>query len=448
MKVFVSYSGQNATSPYFARFCALLDEALVDCTGDKSGVHVLWDAQLRQGDQWPARLAGQLNEADALLLLYSPLYFTSVPCGRELGFFLDRLDPERPLVELPVVPVWWTSRREKSAEGFSLAPRSGDARLDELQNRSKRAARYGAYSFDDIERMGLDQFLINEAHVDFKPALTAYFHMLAERLCDLAPTSGKLRTNPGAFDAAPDAWARARSDAVVVAAPAAGPAPAAPTGARVHFVVLAARPEEIEKALGAGGPQIDAYREEGGKDWRPFWPADGYVGYWLQRIVQRNFDGCEANVIVASEPALALEMAQKIDRLSQPLFFIVDAWTSHIEPHSRLVKELSMRNLPNCAVIVPFIGSAEHPDVVDRVHDLLQQREELEDVLCKTYVAASESELETHIATLHERMRQKFRSRAARDNRRKLSPFAGGARPDLGAVGEVPGAVSASASAP
>ena len=85
MKVFVSYSGQTDASPYFKRFCELLEAAIVRAVGEKHVKHVLWDEDLSQGDEWPQKLQAKLNEADVFLRLSSPLYSASVPCGRELS---------------------------------------------------------------------------------------------------------------------------------------------------------------------------------------------------------------------------------------------------------------------------------------------------------------------------------------------------------------------------
>ncbi|TDM06557.1 MAG: hypothetical protein C4K60_18715 [Ideonella sp. MAG2] len=349
MKVFVSYSGQTDASPYFKRFCELLEAAIVRAGGAKHVKHVLWDEDLGQGDEWPQKLQAKLNEADVFLPLYSPLYFASVPCGRELGFFMQRVVPAPGFDAIPVLPVWWSDLRSKNVEGFSSPPDSGVSLIDSLQHRSKDTTRHGDYSFNDIERMGLDQFLINEAHVDYKPAVTAYFKQLADRLHQLlSDYKGELRCNRDSLLSSVDVWAQARGAKTAApdrAVPAPAPLPPTVSGARVHFLVVAARPE--------------------------------------------------------------------------------------------LIRELSTRNLPNCAVVVPFVAASRHPDVVEQLRDLLQPREELDDPLCKTYVAVNETELEAQIATLHERMRQKFRSRAQRAGaRRSASPFGGAAKPNLNAVAQ------------
>lgn len=438
MKVFVSYSGLTNTSAYFDRFCALLNDELANVLGDKHVRHVIWDEALGQGDQWPDKLAQQLNEADVLLLLYSPLYFASNVCGRELGFFLQRIDRSAAGASLPVLPVWWYALNDKDVDGFSKPPRSGDAAVDLLQHRTKDATEHGKYSFNTIERSGLSEFLTNEAHVDYQPALRAYIRQLAERICQLKPQPGVLRKNPSSLLPSPDVWAVARGGAAARQAPALGASLlplGEPLSARVHFVIVAARPEEIAGHLNSSDAPVEAYQLTGGRDWRPFWPATGYIGFWLQRIVQRNFDGCEANVIVETDPSKAMTLAMDIARQSQPLFFIVDAWTSRIGTHCQLVAELSKRNLPHCAVVVPFASANLHPNVLDELHELLADREGIEDVLCQTYVAVNDSELEDHIARLHEKMREKFRTRAAlATKRRNLSPFGGGAKPTLGAV--------------
>lgn len=423
MPVFVSYCSQNATAPFIKRFCELLNDAIVRSTGVRAQ-HVLADVQMREGAQWPVELTARLDEATVLVALYSPLYFASEECGRELGYFVSRLPVEAGAMEsVPIVPVWWNRSAGRDADGFPVAPPSQDSRIDALQHRSRDTTLWGGFSFQDISRRGLEYFITNESNVDFRPVVGAFFDDLAGRIDELhRQHAGRLGQGAGEYREAPRLWAEAR--------PSPSRAPGQSPGSRVHFVILAARPEEIGALPQVGGELMPAYMEEGGKDWRPFLPTDGYIGFWLQQIVLRNASGCEANIIVQPDAEEAARLAVEIGKGSQPLFFVIDAWSSRLEPYKRLIRVLSERNLPNCAVVVPFTKAEERPDVIDDLHQMLAQREGYDDALVKTYVATCPKELEEHIAWLYEKMRQKFRDRQARSAKRK-APFGGGPRPTL-----------------
>ena len=429
MKVFVSYSATTDSAPYVNRFCDRLNHALAERLGDKATRHVFADSSLALGDNWQVRLAEALNQADVFLALYSPLLFNSQPCGRELGYFIDRLPALA--IEAPIVPVWWEPSIRRDAGEFPVPPTTGKALIDDLQHRSKEAKKFGAYDTDVVARQGLSYLIRNEGHSDFKPLLDYYLNELPARLVALAlKHRGQLRPNTRPFGSALDIWGMERHPAAA-AAPA-GAANTAAEGSRVHFIVVAARPEEIDGARGASANLALAYRDAGGRDWRPFWPDNRYIGNYLQRIVLGNFPDAEPVVEAERDISRALDAAMKIDNCNQPLFFVLDAWNSRLDECSAFVKQLSSSLMPHTAVVVPFVGAQNHPDVLADMYELLQARDSVDDEVLKTHVATCEAELERVITDLHERIRAKFRKRAlAQAGRKSAPPFQGGTKPSL-----------------
>ena len=214
MKVFVSYSVESASANYVKLFCTRLDEALAR-RGDKHTQHVVYDDALRSGDLWQARLPELLRQSAVVVPLYSPLYFASVACGKELGHFLCRLPPipggGGVAASLPVVPVWWDPTPTAVSNAFPEPPTSGDPRIDTLQHRSRNSTKYGDLSFEDLARQGLRHHLANEQHPPFRPVLDEFFSDLAERVDDLRKLHGpSLLPDSFSWADSPDAWEQLR----------------------------------------------------------------------------------------------------------------------------------------------------------------------------------------------------------------------------------------------
>jgi hypothetical protein len=87
---------------------------------------------MRAGEEWGPRLAAELNSCRALVALYSPSYFNSRVCARELQVFLERRRKymrervgRRPAGIIPVL--WQVSEIPRSLPEFHYeAPRSED----------------------------------------------------------------------------------------------------------------------------------------------------------------------------------------------------------------------------------------------------------------------------------------------------------------------------------
>ena len=430
MKVFVSYSATTESAAYVHRFCERLNDALATRLGDKSR-HVFADSSLAIGDNWQVQLAQRLDEADVFVPLYAPLLFNSPPSGQELGYFLARLPPAA--LEAPIVPVWWAPTLVLDANGFPVPPNTGLALVDGLQHRSKEVVAFGSRDSHELARQGLGYLVPNEANIEFKPLLDHGINQLAERIAQQGQKHAGLLQPAGLkFALAPDVWGLARRAAAPT--PPWVPAPGS-GGSRVHFIVLAARPDEIGGAPWAIGDLAQAYLDAGGRDWRPFWPDNRYIGNYLQRIVLQNFPDAEPVVVAERDVDAALAAAEQVERRNQPLFFVLDAWTARLADCAHFVQQLSAKLLPYSAVIVPFVGAGQHPDVLENLFGLLQNRDAVDDEVLRTHVVSNEAELGQAITELHDLIRARYRKRAQGLRR----PFTGGAKPALSSVPGVPG---------
>lgn len=434
MNVFVSYSSETTDDPFVKLFCTRLDQALARTIGDKSQRHVWGDHVLREGDQWQQQLSSHINEAQVLVPLYSPLFFASQACGKELGLFASRLGvaaATEPAAAWPITPVWWHPRLEHPDHDAPSAPECGLPGIDGLQHRSRDGSLHGQHSYKDVARRGLHYYIRNATSPEFSPVVDAYFDDLALRIKALAQDwHGRLPAAALDFAQAPDLWAASRSASA--AAGGAGAAVGDASAPRVSFLVIAAKPPEIELLPEVGPALRQAYLAQGGGDWQPFYPEQGNIVGWLQRIVHRIDSDVVTTVQVDTVDSVAavLRQAQICSNGSWPLFLVVDAWTAQLQRYAEILENIARATVPFCVVVVPFTRRHERPDLVEAMHSLLASREVLDDELCQTYVAGTPKELERQVAELCEKLRLRFRK--LRDRRGSpRTPFANGLNPKL-----------------
>jgi len=435
----MSYSSRGDGS-FENQFAKLLDEQLRDVTGDKTTKHVYADKQLQEGNVWPAELIDQLNDAQVLVCLYSPLYFQSEPCRKEFGAFFARI-PEGlgGHGAIPILPVPWSP----FVLGDKTPPDSGNAIIDGLQRVSNDDTRYGDYGFADVRREGLSYFLPQLGHEKFRPVIDAYIRHVATRVVELSALATSLSEVKHTFVSAPDPWKRVAAEAdrcraerglEVIRSTSSEP--------YVYFIVVAATPDEVRAAaqppLLRESPGflglLEGYRERGGTDWKPFWPDRKHISRLLQEVIVRSIDDAAALALELPTSNEDLEeIIKKAEERSLPLFFVVDIRTPWVERYRAALRFVDNTNLPYSAVIMP--GSAFENELVLSANEIFERRESVEDPVSKTYTVKTLAELENTIATLTERIRAKYRSRrssarqGAGGSGPSVAPFASGPRP-------------------
>src|SRR4051812_5245141 len=73
--------------PHFETFIQRLDMRVDQLTGAKRFVD---RSQIVAGQEWPAEVAEAVRTSHTVVCLYSPSYFRSEYCGKEMQLFLER----------------------------------------------------------------------------------------------------------------------------------------------------------------------------------------------------------------------------------------------------------------------------------------------------------------------------------------------------------------------
>jgi hypothetical protein len=111
---FLSYAREDATigepsqpDPHFAAFLERLELRVKQLTGYSGFV----DRNILTGQEWPDKLAEALRTAHTMVCLYSPAYFQSEFCGKEMQVFLDRrqnyIRANGGMKPANIIPVLW-----------------------------------------------------------------------------------------------------------------------------------------------------------------------------------------------------------------------------------------------------------------------------------------------------------------------------------------------------
>lgn len=127
--VFTSYA-QLDRDDYLQRFIGEFRQELRALTGGPDlKVVTFFDRDgVKAGDRWSEEILHAVNDADVLLCLMSPTYFTREWCGRELTAFLQRYGGLAPAAAQQrfIFPVWWQ---------MPAAPRPLPSRLGQYHHR-------------------------------------------------------------------------------------------------------------------------------------------------------------------------------------------------------------------------------------------------------------------------------------------------------------------------
>jgi FxsC-like protein len=323
--VFMSYARVDR-GPHLDRF----HQDLVTLLSQKGG-HLSDDVVFRDssdidwGDRWPDELSHSLASARALVCLCSPLYFTRPWCGKEFGFFRDRVityAKEKKLAKVPplIFPVLWIPAK-KGAKPFPEMIR-------DLQS---------TQGFGDVyDQQGLQYILRLNKHADeYQDILTVMADRIIEAVAD-NPLPETLSTPPVA------------SLVDVFAADAFNAKPSANGPGHVQFILVAAPRIELEQL--PMRRQLAAYGESS-NDWRPFQPPrESRIGPLLQGLAAEA-DFTSDLVRAESDIAERVRRAQADNSL---VLLVVDPWTLRIQLYHEYLKKYDEQEFLNSAVLVPW----------------------------------------------------------------------------------------------
>lgn len=329
---FFSYTRSN-NSNYLRQFFNDLSEEVRELNGLPAGSPVGFFDQrdIELGSEWEEDILQALQDSKVLVSIYSPGYFKSAYCGREWRFFQMRRElyvktlkaEGATAAELPpsIKPVLW------------VAPLPAD--LEPLVG----ALQYTVEDPHSVHNTEGLRYVLQKLH-DYRSIYVDYVRRLAKSILQAgqAHPLPKLVPSPALADV---------SSSFKIAAPVPGPAVYSPK--HVRFVFVAARPNEI-----ADLRSIDPYIENGGADWKPFFPAEtASIGPFVQHIASGSDLG-----FTSDELSLSANLIQEIEKAWEErkiVIILVDGWTVGWQAqYQQILRQFDQRNFYHCSVLVPW----------------------------------------------------------------------------------------------
>jgi hypothetical protein len=326
-----------------------------------------------------------------LLSLYSPNYWDSSECSDERNTFIGRDLPARYHLDHYVrhsdmFAVPWIHRSvegDRMSEGRIYAPGVSEAvrRLAYFREEAQ---------FPSVYRDGLLASLQEPATEE---EAKRYIAALADRM--------------SAF-----------IERVRVA-----PSPAAKVARRGKLYVLAAKPDEVEKAVeqitcpsDIRSLRVKSYRMGGGPDWHPFSPENRDCS--IGRLVSNIFDKHVDQLDMPSAPELPLAtVIREAERRREYVIVVVDPWSIyHFEHLKSTLERLDEQNFANCMVLVVHGGQDEiyqvHADQIGATVEELFMRAK-QNRLVTFCEVTNQMELEKTVCDLLDHLRQAMHKSAS-----------------------------------
>jgi FxsC-like protein len=313
--------GRDAVQKFFEALCERLKRIRPDFD-DPPG---FMDANLEVGEDWPEVLAQGLRTAPLLVTLYSPSFFASPECGREVEVFLRRLEAASPGATLQAIhPVIWLRK--------NLAVHSV---LADIQHDSvKFPKEYGQLDLDRLIRVR-----------DYESRYIEFVDAFGDRLSDAIPRGGPVLPSaaPIQYRSTPSAWMRGGQ------AQATGTATAGPN--TVQLAYIAASADELRN--GQIRDTVDLYGGDP-KDWRVFDPpVSRPVGLLAPAIIVS--EGYYYEPLPFDEHLL--ERIRDAEKARKIVVLIVDSWAIRLPAYQKLLAQFESFNYRNCTVFVPLNSS-------------------------------------------------------------------------------------------
>lgn len=301
---------------------------------------------LEPGDQWPDHLSAALQSSRTMVCLYSPAYFASDYCGRELQVFLDRVAAgpgtgARDTVPPLILPVLW--------EGAERLPPSLPPEVARIHYAS------GSYG-DEYERGGVRWLISLDANRD---AYATFLERFAERVVEQAQAASMTG------NAAVPPLDRVESAFTVRVAPGTEPSEFGPGTAVFVFVAAAdGQARQVRNNVGAYGPT-------GGRDWRPWFPdAQRAVG-----VVAQSAASLE-NLFYETLPvdATLVDRLRSAEAAHAIVIIIVDPWSIQLDSYEPHMRAFDQNSFVNCGLLIPWNESdQETGEMVSRLGGLIRQ---------------------------------------------------------------------------
>lgn len=420
---FFSYARADNDS-YLRKFFNELSQRVRNLRGLKKDVEVgFFDQNIKLGEEWDPKVAAALNESKVMVCVYSPAYFSSEECGKEWQVFQLRREKYR------------QEQEAKGVVGATLPPViKGVVWIAPLPKNLSQRVKDSQYKSGDPDtasnKIGLQPMLqlIGRHRTEYKQFvldLGAEIVQAADTytLPDIGPLS-TYRKVPSAFASQPPVALEGQDAAVAPAAVApAAVAPAATAFApkRVRFVVVAADPKQFGAARSA-----DAYLDDGGGDWRPFWPSDTQsILPFVYNIVSDRELG-----FVAEDVTFGQDLRRNVEEALEQrkiVIIIVDRWSLHWRPeYQDILRKFDQGNYINCSVIIPQNDDdREAADKADEIEETLRKTFEFRmnhnrDSIFFRYSIGSSQELRDVLREVVVRIKDRMRNELRVPEKRKI----------------------------
>jgi FxsC-like protein len=311
------------------------------------------------GEEWPDKLAAALQGCRVFVPVYTPAYFQSEYCGKELAIFQSRLDAyqqQKPGAARPplILPLLWVSRADLPAE----LPES----VTNMQfAKGELAELYVA--------KGL-RHLRNKSR--FRDQWKELLETFARRIVQVAkahPLDPLLNMAP--LKEVESAWRKSRAQAAqaVSPAPQGGTSEPPHTGPRfVQFVFLAACRDELQPLR----TKLDYYGRDG-RDWKPYLPE---VVDEIEYVAQGIAQGEKLRYEVVPVDDQLLPHIRAAEAENKIVVIMVDTWTLQLKQYEKFISGYDDQFFLNCAVLVPWNSSDA---------ETMQSRAKLEEVLRRIF---------------------------------------------------------------
>jgi FxsC-like protein len=305
-----------------------------------------FDSQSTQlGERWPDALGNALRTSRAFISLYSRGYFSSEYCGKEWAVFHSRAQSfeasqkKAPLLFLPIL-------FDPPEDLQPLPPAL--AKIQYIQDDYP----------EDYRENGLRYIMVRESKKDI---YQNFLDILVRRLLRVIETwklpelaeLPDLTEVTSAFHAPPP---QPGKDPNALCAEGAGPN-------CVDFVYVAARRSEVQPIK----TRIEAYGEDGGMDWKPYWPElPDEIALLAQEVATKERFLCQPVSLISDLP-MRIREAQKKKRI---VVLLADTWTLRLPFYREMMRKYDELEFWNSCVLIAWNQKDEDTAVH---HDTLRE---------------------------------------------------------------------------
>jgi FxsC-like protein len=287
------------------------------------------------GETWDKTISNALRESKVMVSVYSPGYFLSDYCGKEWEIFNRRCqaygDNAQPKPQPPapcIKPVLWIPFKVENVS---------------QRVRAIQFSRGDPQSISNIEGLRYVRKQIG----DYRSEYNAFVHNLAKEIVDTADSYSLPDLDPmPSLGQVPSAWL---ADVNPAAQPAGPPARMLVTSPKhVRFVFVAADPNQFGNVR-----PPDPYLDNGGGDWKPFYPDMSAIGPFVQHIVSDQELGFTSDELTFSAGLIQeIETAWKERKI---VVILVDGWSVNWQQGFQdVLRDFDQRNFLNCSVLIPW----------------------------------------------------------------------------------------------